>query len=214
MRVRRLRHVERARRDDGETLSGIKPHFKCHLTDIPAAVTNPSEMSFRSYLTELSFRRHLVDIRSDDHSATDASNDDKQVDLPSTTVSSTGTETPIAPFRFANHVSISLRTPTLYYKTFYICAIALTSPLGPPAFLSDPITLVKNRGHVQRERLVLYVGYLGHWVQLGVVPRRLEWLWRVWFDQSKEKRKKGERPGVMELRAVQAKDDGELVSRS
>lgn len=168
-------------------------------------MTNPNETSFRSHLTELSFRRHLVDIRSDEHSTDTPSNDDVKTDLPSTT--STHTDTPIAPFRFANHVSISLRTPTLYYKTFYICAIALTSPLGPPAFLSDPISLVRNKGQVQKERLVLYVGYLGHWVQLGVVPRRLEWLWRVWFDQGKEKRKKSDRPGVMELRAVQPKDD-------
>lgn len=54
---------------------------------------------------------------------------------------------------------------------------------------------------------MLYVGYLGHWVQIGIVPRRLEWVWRAWFDQSKEKRKKTDRAGVTDLRAVQAKDD-------
>ena len=67
---------------------------------------------------------------------------------------------------------------------------------------------------MQKERLVLYVGYLGHWVQLGIVPRRLEWFWRTWFDggKEKEKRKKADRAGVMDLRAVQTKDEpGELL---
>jgi predicted nucleic acid-binding Zn-ribbon protein len=147
---------------------------------VTAALTNPSESSFRSHLTELSFRRHLAGA---------------EPPAPIREI------TECAPFRFANHVAISLRTPTLLYKTLWLFSFAFTSPLGPPAFLSDP---PPKKGTVPRDRIVVWVGYLGHWTPVGMVPRKVEWAWRLVMNQ---RQKKKDRPGVMELRAV---NDGVL----
>lgn len=191
-------------------------------------MTNPTEASFRTHLTELSFRRHLAAIRStDDHPS------DPTTSLPTATVPTstghtphtddrpdkspipsivTGTDTPpIAPFRFSNHVAISLRTPMLYFRSLFFLSLAITSPIGPPAFLSDPPAAhLGKKGVVARETLVLYVGYLRYWVQIGVIPRKVEWAWKLVTEGSREKGKKRvqvERPGVLELRAMPGKDD-------
>lgn len=189
--------------------------------DLPAAVTNPTEASFRSHLTELSFRRHLADIRSSDSSVPSCTEEEgSAITLPTSgpstgevTTSSGGTETPpIAPFRFANHVAISLRTPPLVYKTLFFLSIALTSPLAPPAYLSDPTPIGKKHATpLPRERRVLYIGYLGHWVLVGQVPSKVEWVWRLFTDGSREKgRKKNallDRAGITELRSIASKDE-------
>lgn len=187
-----------------------------------AAVTNPTEASFRSHLTELSFRRHLADIRSSDSSIPSHTEEDgSTITLPSSgppagEPSGTGTETPpIAPFRFANHVAISLRTPPLLYKTLFFLSIALTSPLAPPIYLSDPTPIGKKHATpVPRERKVLYIGYLGHWVLVGQVPTKVEWVWRLFTDGSKEKGKKRnallDRAGITELRSIASKEESSL----
>lgn len=191
---------------------------------VTAAVTNPTEASFRSHLTELSFRRHLADIRQSDVDAPssptsnheDGSSPSSSGDVSLGQTSNhhlAGSETPpIAPFRFANHVAISLRTPPLHYKTLFFLSLALTSPLAPPAYLSDPTPLnKKHSAPLPRERNVLYVGYLGHWVVVGQIPRKVEWVWRLLTDGSREKgRKKAallDRPGISELRSIATKDE-------
>ncbi len=176
-----------------------------------AVITNPTESSFRSHLTELSFRRHLVDIRSSD----DSSVVEDEPHVPSTPRPDHGTETPpIAPFRFANHVGISLRTPTLLYKTFLLFSLAMTSPLSPPPFLSDPTPAQRGKhasGPPPRDRMVVFFGFMGHWTLVGQVPRRAEWVWRLVTGGGREKgRKKGvalDRAGVLEMRAVPGKED-------
>jgi len=166
----------------------------------------------------MSFRRHLADIRhSDSASEEDATPTSPDITLPTAQAGmaiAPGTETPpIAPFRFANHVAISLRTPPLLYKTLFFLSIALTSPLGPPAYLSDP-PIGKKQPIPPRERTVLYVGYLGHWVLVGQVPRKIEWAWRLFTEGSKEKgRKKNamlDRPGITELRSIATKEDSAM----
>ena len=178
-------------------------------------MTNPTEASFRTHLTEMSFRRHLADIRhTDSASEEDSTTTSSDVTLPTAqagTIITPGTETPpIAPFRFANHVAISLRTPPLFYKTLFFLSIALTSPLAPPAYLSDP-PIGKKQPVPPRDRTVLYAGYFGHWVVVGQVPRKIEWAWRLFTEGSKEKgRKKNvllDRPGITELRSIATKED-------
>ena len=193
---------------------------------ILAAITNPTEASFRSHLTEMSFRRHLADIRQDDsesnQSSTPANTATSPLSIEDTTPNETvsnGCDTPpIAPFRFANHVAISLKTPPLYYKTLFFLSIALTSPLSPPSYLTDPTPLNKKHSTLPpRDRNVLYVGYLGHWVLVGQIPRKVEWVWRLFGDSSREKgRKKNallDRPGITELRSIATKEDngGEYI---
>jgi len=174
-------------------------------------ITNPTESSFRSHLTELSFRRHLVDIRSSD----DSSAGEDEPHVPSTPRKDHGTDTPpIAPFRFANHVAISLRTPTLLYKTFLLFSLAITSPLSPPPFLSDPSPVSRGKhasGQPRRDRTVVFFGFMGHWTFMGQVPRQAEWVWRHATEGGREKGGKKVAAsvcaGVMEMRAVPGKEE-------
>ncbi|WWC91692.1 uncharacterized protein L201_006638 [Kwoniella dendrophila CBS 6074] len=198
-----------------------------------AVITNPTESSFRAHLTELSFRRHLADIR---RSETDEliPLTDEQAQLPSTSPpvitdssnrrgsTTPGNETPtthtIAPFRFANHVSISLRTPTLLYRSFLIFSITITSPLTPPAFLSDPTPPHLSKGKhsstsTVKERHVLWFGCMGYWTLLGLVPTSVEWAWKFLkrssssTEREKGKKKNHDKAGVIEMKAIQNKDD-------
>ncbi|WVR07693.1 hypothetical protein IAU60_004735 [Kwoniella sp. DSM 27419] len=193
-----------------------------------AVITNPTESSFRTHLTELSFRRHLADIRRSETDDPAPALSDEQASLPSTSatpaqstpdrrVSTPGTETPthtVAPFRFANHVAISLRTPTLLYRSLIVCSITITSPISPPAFLSDPAPshLLKGKhAPAVRERHVIWFGCMGHWSLVGLVPQGVEWAWKVMTRAEREKgRKKNsamDKAGVIEMRAVQNKED-------
>ncbi|WWC71999.1 uncharacterized protein I206_105958 [Kwoniella pini CBS 10737] len=194
-----------------------------------AVITNPTESSFRAHLTELSFRRHLADIRRSEIDEVSPLTDE-QAQLPSTSpsahliasenrrgsLSGPGSETPthtIAPFRFANHVAISLRTPTLLYRSFLICSITITSPLTPPAYLSDPtpphLTKGKHSAHSIKERYVLWFGCMGHWTLIGLIPTSVEWAWKLLRRGEKEKTKKRnlDKAGVIEMRAIQNKED-------
>jgi hypothetical protein len=180
-------------------------------------VTNPNEASFRSHLTELSFRRHLVDIRSteDTPESHDAPPATPERPNPGGGGASAGVQSslngmdtpPLAPFRFANHVAISLRTPPLLYRTLWIASLAFTSPPSPPVFLTEPLP----KGKVGRDRLVVFIGFMGHWSMLGMVPRQLEWIWRIATRGEREKGRKkavnAEKAGVLELRAVPGKED-------
>ncbi|OCF38219.1 hypothetical protein I316_00445 [Kwoniella heveanensis BCC8398] len=199
-----------------------------------AVVTNPTESSFRAHLTEMSFRRHLADIRRSETDDTTSAPPltDEQAQLPSSSTpipitaatpdarrsSASGAETPthtVAPFRFANHVAISLRTPTLLYRSLLICSITITSPIAPPAFLSDPTPTPLGRGkHASptiKERHVIWFGCMGHWSLIGFVPQSVEWAWKTLTRTEREKgRKKSstlDKAGVIEMRAVQNKEE-------
>lgn len=127
---------------------------------------------------------------------------------------SSGADTPPAPFRFANHVAITLRTPSLCYRSYLFFAIAFAGAPGPPAFLSDPI-LGKPSKHASGpppcDPAVAYLGLLGHWFVLGTVPAWLQWAYSLGrLGRRGKARKKSsalDRPGVMEMRAVLPKDE-------
>ena len=180
-----------------------------------ATITNPTESSFRSHLTELSFRRHLADIRSSDDSS--APEDEPHVSTSLTFRPDHVTSIdapPIAPFRFANHVAISLRTPKLLYKTFLLFSLAITSPLCPPPFLSDPAPALRGKHTTcssPRDRVVLFFGFMGHWASMGQVPPRAEWVWRLAVGDGREKGMKKDAAtacaGVLEMRALPGKED-------
>lgn len=173
------------------------------------SVTNPTETSFRAHLTELAFRRHLAHIRSSDEPETAVADGAR---TPQSNGSSGADTPPIAPFRFANHVAITLRTPNLYYRSYFLFAIAFSAAPGPPAFLSDPVPAKSAKhGVPQPEPSLAYLGVLGHWLVLGHVPPILQWAWRVIRVGRRGKaRKKSaalDRPGVLEMRAVLPKDE-------
>ncbi|KDQ21780.1 hypothetical protein BOTBODRAFT_26202 [Botryobasidium botryosum FD-172 SS1] len=104
---------------------------------ILAYLTNPTEASFRTFLTELSFRRHLTklhesqDADADDHRESglhytslrlrDSKESSKSSDL--------GLDASTYRFRFTNRASISLRTPTHIFRSFGILTVAAVTPL-------------------------------------------------------------------------------------
>jgi predicted nucleic acid-binding Zn-ribbon protein len=173
------------------------------------AATCPAESSFRAHLTELAFRRHLAHIRSSDEPEEGARATNGHA--PSGTNS--GADTPIAPFRFANHVAITLRTPSLCYRSLFFFALAFAAAPSPPVYLSDPVIgkPPKASGAPKPEPTVAYVGVLGHWFMLGYVPELLQSAWRGMRigrrDKARKKSAALDRPGVMDMRAVAPKDE-------
>ena len=97
-----------------------------------AYLTNPTENSFRSYLTEQSFRHHLsrLDYNGDDQT----NGPGNRSHLPRNPSSSApaslfSVENP-TPFHFANRTSIALRTPKHVFHSFAIFTIAAMAPLS------------------------------------------------------------------------------------
>ncbi|KAL0956271.1 hypothetical protein HGRIS_002429 [Hohenbuehelia grisea] len=131
----------------------------CIVVFVLAYLTNPSENSFRAYLTEQSFRHHLS--RLDDNI------DDDSADLADLSSERRPTVHPgcndAASFHFANRTSISLRTPRHVFHSFAVFTIAAVVPLSrashhnsayeDPALVSDS----------------WYIGAFGRWWRGGVI---------------------------------------------
>lgn len=118
-----------------------------------AYLTNPSENSFRAYLTEQSFRHHLS--RLDDNS------DERTSATPTFRCFPSQIDNP-PPFHFVNHASISLRTPKHVFHSFAIFTIAAMVPLSQLA--ADPDT--------HRDWMISdswYIGAFGKWWRGGVL---------------------------------------------
>ncbi|CAK5281503.1 unnamed protein product [Mycena citricolor] len=93
-----------------------------------AYLTNPSENSFRAYLTEQSFRYHLsrLDDTADDPDGRDKSSSSQRRDH--STSSLTVPFDHDSPFHFANRASVSLRTPKHVFHSFGIFTVAAIVP--------------------------------------------------------------------------------------
>ncbi|BEI80953.1 hypothetical protein CcaverHIS002_0201130 [Cutaneotrichosporon cavernicola] len=181
----------------------------CVFLIVLVAATCPAESSFRAHLTELAFRRHLAHIRSSD----DPEDGVRATNGSTPNGTTSGADTPIAPFRFANHVAITLRTPSLCYRSLFFIALAFAAPPSPPVYLTDPVMgkPPKASGPPKPEPTVAYLGVLGHWFMLGHVPAMLQWAWRAMRigrrDKARKKSAALDRAGVMEMRAVALKDE-------
>ncbi|KAF8161027.1 hypothetical protein B0H34DRAFT_795869 [Crassisporium funariophilum] len=125
-----------------------------------AYLTNPSENSFRAYLTEQSFRHHLS--RLDDNA--DDTHDSRSRYVPRN--STLPTTSPFAvdsspPFHFANRASISLRTPKHVFHSFAIFTVAAMVPLSQ-----------SNSSDSQDGWMISdswYIGAFGKWWRGGVL---------------------------------------------
>jgi hypothetical protein len=140
-----------------------------------AYLTNPSETSFRAYLTEQSFRQHLSHL--DD--ATDESSDtDTSYPSPRSRFMDRNTltdRTPL-PFHFANHASVSLRTPKHVFHSFGICTIATTRGAVGANGRSSSSTSAHGSGNLADEdhdgSVVSdswFIGAYGHWWRGGLI---------------------------------------------
>ncbi|KIM45037.1 hypothetical protein M413DRAFT_441684 [Hebeloma cylindrosporum] len=133
---------------------------------ILAYLTNPTENSFRSFLTEQSFRHHLsrLDCNADEQTngATNRSHLPRNPSQ-STSASLFSVENP-TPFHFANRTSIALRTPKHVFHSFAIFTIAAIAPLS------------KSSESDNRDACMIsdswYIGAFGKWWRGGDVIAR------------------------------------------
>ncbi|KAF8591007.1 hypothetical protein K439DRAFT_1381475, partial [Ramaria rubella] len=112
-----------------------------------AYFTNPTEASFRAFLTELAFRQHISRLSEAQDLDPDDYEDDSRSSSGTRSPDHKGTrkhsalhghghghgsastaETPIV-FHFANKASVSLRTPGYHFRSFAVLTFAIVSPV-------------------------------------------------------------------------------------
>jgi hypothetical protein len=129
-----------------------------------AYLTNPSENSFRAYLTEQSFRQHLSrldDSNEEDHRTTR----DFHPHHPPSRHNPNNTGDNSSPFHFADRASISLRTPKHAFHSFGIFTIAAMIPL-----VKSDNTL--GRGAYRGGSMISdswFIGAFGKWWRGGLI---------------------------------------------
>ncbi|THU95358.1 hypothetical protein K435DRAFT_819750 [Dendrothele bispora CBS 962.96] len=140
----------------------------CIVFLVLAYLTNPSENSFRTYLTELSFRQHLsrLDDNNDDDTDVSEKPDGKSLSFRH---GASGARHTLSfdnrsPFHFANRASVSLRTPKHVFHSFGIFTIAAMVPLAK----SD-----RDRPLHDRDSLMIsdswFIGAFGKWWRGGIL---------------------------------------------
>ncbi|KAJ8077146.1 hypothetical protein AAF712_004050 [Marasmius tenuissimus] len=131
-----------------------------------AYLTNPSETSFRAYLTELSFRQHLSRLDTIDED-TDAQQEDSSNHVSFRHgAAKAHTTLPFenrSPFHFANRASVSLRTPKHVFHSFGIFTIAAIIP----SVKSD--RPVNDHRDVSMISDSWFIGAFGRWWRGGVL---------------------------------------------
>jgi hypothetical protein len=131
---------------------------------LAAYLTNPTETSFRTYLTEQSFRQHL--------SRLDDGIDEDHILEKSAPISSNFRHGAMSarhtlpfdnrsPFHFANRASISLKTPKHVFHTFGIFTIAAMVPLAKSDRLAQHDTSMISDSW--------FIGAFGKWWRGGVL---------------------------------------------
>ncbi|KAI6002742.1 hypothetical protein EDD15DRAFT_2157257 [Pisolithus albus] len=93
---------------------------------ILAYLTNPTEISFRAYLTEQAFRQHLSHL--DDLVDESETKVDHNLlhSRPRPSSGSISFDRATLPFHFSNRASVSLRTPKHVFHSFGVCTVATT----------------------------------------------------------------------------------------
>lgn len=162
------------------------------LSNAIAYLTNPSENSFRAYLTEQSFRQHLS--RLDDANDDDI---DAQEKLGSkrgapTAASPTRSFDNSSPFHFANRASISLRTPKHVFHSFGLFTIAAMVPLAKAARTNDDALMISDSW---------YIGAFGRWWRGGVIE--------AWYQDviSRSKDEESWSSGILAIKSLDMLND-------
>ncbi|KAI0663635.1 hypothetical protein C8Q70DRAFT_1050292 [Cubamyces menziesii] len=165
-----------------------------------AYLTNPSETSFRTYLTEQSFKQHLSRL-DDGGQDDDAASDDSGVHFTlsrrtqSSTRKSGSNFDPTSPFHFVSRASVSLRTPKHVFYSFGILTIAAVYPTGRPH--------ARGHGHaITSENLVSsvsdawFIGAFGRWWRGGIIQG---W-WHDMLATPKDAERGGS--GILDVKAL------------
>ena len=147
-----------------------------------AYLSNPSEISFRSYLTEQSFRHHLSrledpadpDHTDSENSKTNYRSSSAQPSSPSFGLLESGSSA----FHFSNRAAIALRTPRHAFHSFGFFTIAAVIPnlkAHPPSRETGTVVSSNHNtpGTSDHDLFTLkeawFVGAFGRWWRGGVV---------------------------------------------
>ncbi len=141
-------------------------HGQSNVYTCLAYLTNPSETSFRTFLTEQSFRQHLsrLDDNIDDHEHETNSSHHSSVRR---NVSNNVHTLPFdnrSPFHFANRASVSLRTPKHVFHSFGIFTIAAIIPVTKSE--RGAVKSIENTSVICDS---WYLGVFGRWWRGGVL---------------------------------------------
>jgi hypothetical protein len=148
--------------------------FNIHDQTSSAYLTNPSESSFRTFLTEQAFRRHLHKL-SDSEGLEDETEDAlgfnakkdkaKRYALPHHEVIKPGSQTSLIKqgnatsgtlrFHFTHHLAVTLQTPAHVFRSYGLCTIAVTQQVDTEkSYASHP--------QVKRRRSSNALKHFGH----------------------------------------------------
>ncbi|SRR5216683_930874 len=181
-----------------------------------AYLTNPSETSFRSYLTEQSVRHHLsrVDDPADpDH--TDSEDSKTNYRRPSSNQSSPSfgsLESGSSALHFSNRAAIALRTPRHAFHNFGFFTIAAVIPnlkTHPPSReTSSVISSARNTTGTSDNdffpfKEVWFVGAFGRWWRGGVVDSA----WPTRPSPHSKGDEEGWSSGILNIKALDQLED-------
>jgi hypothetical protein len=164
-----------------------------------AYLTNPSENSFRAYLTERSFRQHLSRLDDDHYPSDDRS--PFTLGLPNrlseTPNSGTNGFAHSSSFHFANRAAVSLRTPKHVFHTFGIFTIAAVVPITS----KDGLANVGNRDGSGRIVDSWFIGAFGRWWRGGAIE--------AWYQDvvARSRDEEGWSSGILGMKALDRLND-------
>ncbi|KAI0072496.1 hypothetical protein K474DRAFT_1667726 [Panus rudis PR-1116 ss-1] len=158
-----------------------------------AYLTNPSETSFRTYLTEQSFRQHLRRLDDDDQDDSDeeeAAPNHRLVKRakPALQKPSRSYADSNPPFHFVNRASVSLRTPKHVFHSFGVFTVAAIVPNGSRQNRSE------GTGSMVSDSW--YIGAFGRWWRGGTI--------QSWWLETMANTKDAERcnSGILDLKTL------------
>ncbi|KAI0374161.1 hypothetical protein BV20DRAFT_988515 [Pilatotrama ljubarskyi] len=164
-----------------------------------AYLTNPSETSFRTYLTEQSFKQHLS--RLDDGGQEEGmASDDSGVHFtlsrrtPPSTRKSGSNFDPTSPFHFVSRASVSLRTPKHVFYSFGILTIAAVYPTGRPHARGGNGHAMENLASSVSD--AWFIGAFGRWWRGGIIQN---W-WHDVLATTKDTERGGS--GILDVKAL------------
>lgn len=162
----------------------------CIVTLVLAYLTNPTENSFRTYLTEQSFRHHLSrleDCLDSEQGVHDGLSSRSFHSACFSRSMKTPTTDRNGPFHFANRASISLRTPKHVFHSFAVFTIAAMVPVQKGNAVSD-----EADGWSISDSW--YIGAFGKWWRGGV--------WETWYQDviARSKDEEGWSSGILSMK--------------
>jgi len=172
-----------------------------------AYLSNPSEISFRSYLTEQSFRHHLSRLDDpadpDENSKANYRSSSNQSPSSSFGLLESGAST----FHFSNRAAIALRTPRHAFHTFGFFTIAAVIPnqkANQPSRETSPAVSPSHNtaGTSDHDLFPLketwFVGAFGRWWKGGVVDPA----WSTHPSPHSKDDEEGWSSGILSIKAL------------